>query len=969
MQAHPALRALLLTFILTVGSLATVLFTPPASAQDSQGETTLYFTNFDSENYTDLGFTSLSLTPPTKDNDSEYPPDLVQSGLQLNTDQYLTWFFAWLLYFLGESEEFNLSDLFDIFGDDTLEGYDFEVLFPHPFRIVEGYTYEGDDAVTITGDVSYNLFFHSYQKLLPKFRDDVKIGLYSMDSNSYFPLPKIIKSTNVTLSPELLKKTYNEQLTLSNISYTLQPGESLLFTIEIIPTNKTIGNLAPYIINIDRFLNRWQRRANNLENSSKPLLQQFGTIIQEILYTLSEIGTNITMDDFNTFFDTFRSTSFIYDSTSHPASVSIPANIRTEDIHVYYLHDNQVIDENKPDTDNTLTLALKEDTPVIWTTDTTLSRNKVLKVDQVSADLYLNHRDLHLFHILKKKISITATLYDDAIPVKTSVIELDKTKLFELFSKPSTPVTFTFNGSDIELTYGHTLGLGVALTNGTKLGIRTVKLLYDSVNFPTSLRVTFEETTNIQIKGITSAPTDGEITPGQTIQFLLNVSSKYDDTLQITTAEKDKEGSWDVSAPSSTTVTANTNTQIQVSVTSTNPYKEAYGDTIELLLTITGTTGIDKQTLTAEVTQDAIIYDVDILGYTKDININKGENRTFFFVIKNNNTGALDDVDSYTITAVSEHDWPLIPREHIRDLQNGESTETEVARVVIQAPKDTTIASDTITITVTSDADPSTSASITITAHVIGGGVFEGFVDFFNAAADSLGLNEIFGEYGGLALFSLLIVIILFILIILAFVLTTKSVRLICTDRIKEIEPTEEAVFDLTVKNPFKKPATYELSAEQTALGSHWTITIDAPQLTLNGRQSHTVHLTATPTEEASEKDWTKITVNVKKAGKTRAEQVTLMVMLKEGTTLLQLGDVTHSPSEFSPGERIISSFSVSNKGSVSARNVTVFFYLNGKQHHKLTVTIPAGSIADIQVPWIAVKGKNKVRIRLKEES
>jgi hypothetical protein len=46
---------------------------------------------------------------------------------------------------------------------------------------------------------------------------------------------------------------------------------------------------------------------------------------------------------------------------------------------------------------------------------------------------------------------------------------------------------------------------------------------------------------------------------------------------------------------------------------------------------------------------------------------------------------------------------------------------------------------------------------------------------------------------------------------------------------------------------------------------------------------------------------------------------------------------------------------------------VNVFFYLNGKQKNKLTVTIPAGGAADIQIPWIAVKGKNKVRVRLDE--
>jgi len=63
----------------------------------------------------------------------------------------------------------------------------------------------------------------------------------------------------------------------------------------------------------------------------------------------------------------------------------------------------------------------------------------------------------------------------------------------------------------------------------------------------------------------------------------------------------------------------------------------------------------------------------------------------------------------------------------------------------------------------------------------------------------------------------------------------------------------------------------------------------------------------------------------------------------------------------------VITSFSISNIGTITARNTKVFFYLNGKQKTMVKVTIPAGNIADIQMPWIAEKGKNKVRIRIKE--
>ena len=94
---------------------------------------------------------------------------------------------------------------------------------------------------------------------------------------------------------------------------------------------------------------------------------------------------------------------------------------------------------------------------------------------------------------------------------------------------------------------------------------------------------------------------------------------------------------------------------------------------------------------------------------------------------------------------------------------------------------------------------------------------------------------------------------------------------------------------------------------------------------------------------------------------------LTLLAMIKQGKTLLQIHNITHWPTEFQPGEKVITSFSVSNTGTITARNIKVFFYLNGKQKNKVEVTIPPGNIADIQMPWIAEKGKNKVRIRIKE--
>jgi hypothetical protein len=970
MKAPKALRAILFTFILTAGLLSPALISTPVLAESSSGQTTLYFTDAlnyaENDNSSEFGFAFVSQTSPTKQNDSEYPPSLfIKNTSKLipryssNADQWLNWFSStWLLYFVENSPDFNFSDFDGIFGD-------FELLLPNPYRVVEEYTYNGDDPVKINGDLFYNLYFASPIKR-QKFRDNVTVGLYSMNMNSALPLPTLINTTTIELTPELSSDIYNQQITLKNINHTLEPGESLLFTIEIVPCNKTLPSLITKYIDLNRFISRWEERANRWENrSNMQKLQDIGTALKDILSLLKE--SNITSEDFAAIINVMRSSSFIYDSANHPASVTIPAKISEEDIRVYYLHAIPEMNENRPVTDNQSGSVEITETPTLWTSET-FDRNKILKVGDISADLYLDHRDFYrIINILRGKITITATLYDKDATVASSEKELDLTGIREILTKPNTPVTFTFSGLDKEITYGHSIGIGLSLKNGTKLGLRNVKLLFDSVDYPSALRVKLEETKNIKITDITSNPPSQKIIPGGTVEYTLNVTSEKADTLQISTIEREKTGDWEITSPGFATVSANSWTNIHVFIKSLSNLNEAYGNAITLTVIVNGNTGIARQAVSAEISEDAIHYDVEILGYSNNINISKGENRTFYFVIKNNNTGAIDDVDSYTISASSKNDWRLIPRDIIRNLGIGASTDADDARVVIQVPKNTTLDSDIITIIVTSDGDPSTTATINVTVHVIGGDFLESIYNLFDGAAETLGLKEIFGSYGAIVLASILMVIILFLLIILALVFTTKNVRIICTDRIKEIEATEKAIYELTLQNPSKKTQSYEILAQQTAPSSKWMIAIEPLTITIDGRQSKTIQIIVTPINNNESKDWTQVTVHVKKTGKKKTEYITLIAMVKEGKTLLKLENISHWPTVFNPGEKVTTSCSISNNGTVSARNVKVFFYLNGKQKNMVEVTIPTGSIADLQIPWMAVKGKNQVRIRLKE--
>jgi hypothetical protein len=968
MLAHKALKTLLLTFILILGSLLPVFLIPVAHAENSQGYTTLYFTNaLNLENASDLGVAGLTQTPPTSQKDSEYPPSILEkNGLfgQNKTRLSEEWI-TWLTFaFMGKYFD-NLSgiDLGGLFGG--LEG--FEVLFPGPYRISEAYTYNGTDTVTIRGDILYHLYFSDTRKI-KTLTDSVSVALYTMDAESF--LPKRIKNTTVLLAPPArLGDIYDQQITLPSVNCTLTPGESLLVSIEIIPTNKS--TLALDILNSPIIKKTFQWLVNRWENNIThgPLRRQIGALIKNVTTLLegtgNESGINFTSDDIASFINAMKSSKFIYDSQYHPSSITIPVKISEEDIRIYYLHPGQAMSETQQEGTNTSKTEKIEitTTPKIWTADQGLERNKILKLQDVTAELYF-YRFLCIIH---PKVSVTVTLYEDNTSIASNEKVLTRNELQGFLRKKITPIIFNFTGVDREITYGHKLGIGISLSNGTKSVITKLKLQPTSIAYPSRLRVKFEETQNIQIHDLISTPSEGKIIPGGSVQYLFNVTSVMTDTLQIRTIEREKTGAWSISAPTSVTVSAGSWVTIPVYVNSSNILKEAYGSLIDLIVVVTGNTGIARQAVTAEISAEAINYKVEILGYSNSINISKGENHFFYFVVKNNNTGAIDDVDSYTITASSKNHWPLIPQETIRNLGIGDTSNAEDARVLIQVPKNTTETSDVITITVTSEGSSDASATITITVNVIGGGPIEGILDFFDSAARSLGLNDIFGSDAKFVLLIILVVIILFLLIILAIVLTSKPVRIICTDRIKELDATEKAIFEVTLTNPYKKTQSYEIEAQQTAPSSRWIITIDPATTVIEGRTSKTIQVTVTPTDAAEPKEWTEVTVSVKKTGKKKQASIDLMTMMKEGKILLQLENVSHWPTTFNPGERIVTSFNLSNNGTISARNVKVFFYLNGKQKNKVEVTLLPGNIADIQIPWIAEKGKNHVRIRVKE--
>ena len=195
---------------------------------------------------------------------------------------------------------------------------------------------------------------------------------------------------------------------------------------------------------------------------------------------------------------------------------------------------------------------------------------------------------------------------------------------------------------------------------------------------------------------------------------------------------------------------------------------------------------------------------------------------------------------------------------------------------------------------------------------------------------------------------------------------TTKFVKIICLERIKEISPEEGASFEITIKNPTKKMNSYGLSTQMNSDSSKWTTSLDVTKTTLKPGQSKSVTLAVRPTDLVKSEDWTEVKLIVDKEGKRRSEKITTMTMIKGARTNLSFGNVSHWPRTFKEGDRIKSFFILENNGNTSS-NVNVILYVNGKEKNKVgDIIIPAGSYADISMPWIAVNGKNEINIVVK---
>jgi uncharacterized membrane protein (Fun14 family) len=631
----------------------------------------------------------------------------------------------------------------------------------------------------------------------------------------------------------------------------------------------------------------------------------------------------------------------------------------------YYLSKESKLVLSEPEGDSPSRIQLSKDS-INWT-GISLDRNKIIK--NATAELYLYYPRI----ILLRKINVNATLYDETEKkiIGSDEQEIDRTSIIELLQRgPDSPTLFTFEeAKDEEIWNGHDISLTVSVSQEPLFSLlRSTILLCDSNNYPSSVTLNLKETDNIKISEDLE---DKKIIPGGSAEYIINITSMHADTVKIDVSinNSNNPDHWRIEHPASVKIDEGGYASVQVSVISTENSSSAYVDFANLIFNVTGKTGFDKDEAKVTVSTDAVDVNFEVIK-PKNKEIKHGEKGAYKFIIRNMNNGFL--TDTYKVNAASEHGWILSYAKMIYDLEpyvlNGKEY---VLYVNISIPKNTDISSDELEIIISSEEarikNESKVWTGTVTTKVIGPNILEMIYSFFESVAEDLGLDEILGSYAAAFLLFIVLFIILIFVIVIVYLVRKKFVEIVCLDRIKDITTDEEAKFDITLQNPSKKTLSYEIHTEMESEAENWDISLDKESVIVEPKQSSVVVLTVKPTDYVKSDDWIEVRVIAKVVEKKKSSEISTVTTIKDGKPEVKIAGVVHWPKVFKKGDRVETSFRLRNEGNVSASNINVILYVNGKEKNKVEdITIPRGGYAEIEIPWIAVKGKNKVSIVVK---
>jgi len=902
----------------------------------------------------------------------------------------------------------------------------------HPYITAGWYEYYGNESIQIKGDIKFNLYISTTLSSQTRWKDDLQVTIYTLNS-SFIPQKIQNGNTTITFEPDLFGEAVQRcNVTLEDINYTLNDGDILLFAVEIIQSDKPIGNLIERRYE-DKLKARAEKVADFLNQSGNENLVDFGDVIMQILGTAEEFG--LTAEEFANLGDSFSSSSFVYDSSDYPSSVKLPLS-SNETLTLYY--HNTLYDE---DSSSEGLVSMIEEVPngsavtwptrlfsldpyepeinseewILWFTswlayiqlnvvppeeedkslikyyltgensfslespigdksdrftlssnaqewgNISFSRNMI--IENATAELFIYYPKI----LMLRKITIEATLLYDDQPISTVQQKIDRTNILELLSRgPDNPTLFTFvEAEGMEIQHDHNLKIAISAKSEPLIYLlRNTKLLCDSETHPSSLILKLSETDNIKI---TNDLEDKYVIPGGSARFMLNIYSKYEeDNLKIDVTSEDPTdlNVWTIEHPDSIEIGKESTAKIYVYINSTNNVSSAYeNDEIDLYFNITGKTGFDSKKADVEVSDKAVNYYID-LKVPKDQEIRHGTSGTYKFKIKNKNSGFWDDI--YKIEASSEHDWKVEIEDDEVKVENGQVGNFSIEVFV---PEDSEICHDILEVKITSKEssahDKEKIWTIRVITIVIGPNVFEHIYNYFESVSKGIGLSEYLGDLAAAFLIFIVIFIIILFLLPIMYFLRKKYVEIICLDRIKEIHSDDKGEFEINLRNPTKYKQTYDINAQEVNSSSmRWDISVDTKTLDIEPRQTRAIDLSVEPTDFVKKDDWAEVKVVVKPVGKKKKAEISTVTLIKPAKPELKILGVFNWPNVFKKGDKVTTIFRINNIGKVSASNISVILYVNGEEKNKVEdITIPRRGYAELEIPWIAVKGKNEINI------
>jgi len=641
-----------------------------------------------------------------------------------------------------------------------------------------------------------------------------------------------------------------------------------------------------------------------------------------------------------------------------------PPEEEDESLITYYLTGEKtlVLDKSEGDKESRITLSTE---PQDWG-DILFSRNKI--INNATAELYVYYPKVAIL----RKVTVNATLYDNEKPIASVKQKLDRTKILEFISGGSdSPTIFEFNIAEREIWNGHNLKLSLT-SSGVPLyyPLRKAKLLCGSEEFPSSITFKFTETDNIKIENDLE---DKYVIPGGSAKFTLDIFSRYkEDNLKIEVNPEDTKDltNWSIEYPNTVQINNDSRVKINVYVNSTSNDSSAYDeDKIDLFFNVSGKTGFDSKKADVLVSGFAVDYFIDLM-IPKDKEIKHGTSGTYRFKITNKNNGFW--YDSYEFEAFSEHDFDvdiIFNEDDLKRIENGEEVEVKV-KVFI--PEDSELCYDILELNITSKESKIHNKekiwTVRVITTVIGPNILEQIYNYLESVSEDIGLDDFLGDYSAAFLIFIILFIILIFLIPIIFFIRKKYVEIICLDRIKEIDPDDKAEFEINLRNPTKFKQNYEIHAEEVNSSSdRWEISIESKNIYIEPKQTKSIDLFIKPTDYIKKDDWVEVKLVVKTQGKKKKEELSTVTSIKGGKPELKILGAFSWPNYFMKGDKVTTIFRINNIGKVSADNVSVFLYINGEEKNKVEdITIPRRGYAEIEIPWIAVKGKNEVNIVVK---